>query len=298
MQKRTREIAALVLLALLAAGAAVAMGWYILAGHGWNVTASNIDDSIGQMDGYTVLLFEGTRQPAAVEAKHRAQEAARAASSDAASSAAARAADSLDGDAVESPAAGTEEDIAASDGAATSVDSAEGEAGQSPAGDADAAEGESAPLREEDVVDIAVDGDDFGIDALSESYREKGAEVYRIDVAGRRLYGEPLVVSRGEQRIGLFSLDYPARPAAAKVARKLLARQETDFNVVITNDPTLKDARLPGIDAIICDEVDEEPLKGYYSHTAYCVDTPYEGEIEAIIISPSGVVSSKTIGPS
>lgn len=292
MQKRTREIAALVLLAVLGAGAVVAMGWYILAGHGWNVTASNIDDSIGQMDGYTVFLFEGTRKPEAVEAKRLAQQAAR----DDAASASGAAADPAAGSSGEGASASDDPSSAASlPGKGASSDAA---APDGVDGALSAEEEATARLRTEDAVDIAVDGDGFGIDALSESYRDKGAEVYRIDVAGRRLYNEPLVVSRGEHRIGLFSLDYPARPAAARVAQKLLARQEADFKVVVTDDPSLKDARLPGIDVIICDEADEEPLKGYYSHNAYCVDTPYEGEVEAIIVSPSGVISSKTIGPS
>lgn len=288
MQKRTREIAALVLLAVLGAGAMLAMGWYILAGHGWNVTASNIDDSIGQMDGYTVLLLEGTRQPEAVEAKRLAREAAEAASSSgAAPSAAAAGEGAAPSDAAAAP-------DAAADAAAAPEPSAAAGGGES----GGVAEPPSDDAADGDALDIEVDGEGFSIDALGESYRDKGAEVYRIDVAGRNLYAEPLVVSRGERRVGVFALDYPARPAAVMTAQKLLARQEADLKVVITNDPTLEDARLPGIDIIICDIADEEPLKGYYRNSAYCVDTPYEGEVEAIIISPSGVVSSKTIGPS
>lgn len=287
MQKRTREIAALVLLAVLGAGAMLAMGWYILAGHGWNVTASNIDDSIGQMDGYTVLLIEGTRRPEAVEAKRLAREAAEAASSAGADPSAAAAGEEAPEAAVPEGAAGEAAGVPETP-AVAGGDGPDGDAGADPLGDAPAA----------DALDIEMDAQGFGIDALGESYRDKGAEVYRIDVAGRSLYAEPLVVSRGERRVGLFALDYPARPAAVMTAQKLLARQEADLKVVITNDPALEDARLPGIDIIVCDIADEEPLKGYYRNSAYCVDTPYEGEVEAIIISPSGVVSSKTIGPS
>jgi len=63
MQKRTREIIAVLLLGVLLLVGAGAMGYYILIGHNWNVAASHIDDSIGKMDGYTVLLYAGTRQP-------------------------------------------------------------------------------------------------------------------------------------------------------------------------------------------------------------------------------------------
>ena len=63
MQKRTREIVALImLLALVVAGLSF-MGWYIKAGHNWNVAATTIDDRFGQMDGYVVVLYKGTTTP-------------------------------------------------------------------------------------------------------------------------------------------------------------------------------------------------------------------------------------------
>ena len=61
MQKRTREILALALLGVLLVVGLCAMAYYMLVGHNWNVTASNIDDRIGKMDGYAVVLYEGTQ---------------------------------------------------------------------------------------------------------------------------------------------------------------------------------------------------------------------------------------------
>ena len=58
MEKRTREILALVLLVVLGLFAAGAMAWYVVAGHGWNQAATRIDDMVGSMDGYTVIVFE------------------------------------------------------------------------------------------------------------------------------------------------------------------------------------------------------------------------------------------------
>ena len=42
-----------------AAAAVGAMGWYILVGHNWNQAATHIDDMVGSMDGYTVIVYEG-----------------------------------------------------------------------------------------------------------------------------------------------------------------------------------------------------------------------------------------------
>ncbi|MDO4182817.1 MAG: hypothetical protein Q4E12_04325 [Coriobacteriia bacterium] len=36
---------------------------YIVAGHNWNYTATQINDAVGDMDEYTVLLYEGTVVP-------------------------------------------------------------------------------------------------------------------------------------------------------------------------------------------------------------------------------------------
>ena len=66
MRKRTREILALVLLGIFAIVGASAMFYYIVVGHNWNVAASKIDESIGTLDGYTVVMFTGTRTPASL----------------------------------------------------------------------------------------------------------------------------------------------------------------------------------------------------------------------------------------
>lgn len=59
MQRRTREIIALAILAVLVVGFAVLAAWYLFVGHGWNEAATDIDDRIGSMDRYTVVLYEG-----------------------------------------------------------------------------------------------------------------------------------------------------------------------------------------------------------------------------------------------
>lgn len=59
MAQKTRERAALAVFIVLIALIAVALVAYLVAGHSWNVAASSIDDSLGSMEDYTVILFEG-----------------------------------------------------------------------------------------------------------------------------------------------------------------------------------------------------------------------------------------------
>ena len=57
MSVKSREKIALAVFAALIVLSLLGLGWYLVAGHSWNVAASNIDDTFGSMDGYTCLLY-------------------------------------------------------------------------------------------------------------------------------------------------------------------------------------------------------------------------------------------------
>ena len=60
MEKTSREKIALIVFLVLAIGMGFILFGYVFAGHSWNVTASNIDDAFGNMEGYTAIVYEGT----------------------------------------------------------------------------------------------------------------------------------------------------------------------------------------------------------------------------------------------
>ena len=60
MEKTSREKIALIVFLILAIGMGCILFGYVFAGHSWNVTASNIDDAFGNMEGYTAIVYEGT----------------------------------------------------------------------------------------------------------------------------------------------------------------------------------------------------------------------------------------------
>lgn len=41
--------------------------WYFIAGHSWNLAASNFDEQSGQMDGYLAIVYEGTHDASQIE---------------------------------------------------------------------------------------------------------------------------------------------------------------------------------------------------------------------------------------
>lgn len=61
--KRTREKVALVVFAVLVILAVVVLSSYFFTGRSWNVAASFVDDTVGQMKGYTAVVYAGTAQP-------------------------------------------------------------------------------------------------------------------------------------------------------------------------------------------------------------------------------------------
>ena len=63
MSTRTREKQALGVFAVLIVLSLLGLGWYLVAGHSWNVAASTIDEKVGQMDGYVALVYAGTVLP-------------------------------------------------------------------------------------------------------------------------------------------------------------------------------------------------------------------------------------------
>lgn len=62
MTYQSREKIALVVFCMLFVLVGVLLLVYIVAGHSWNVAASNIDDSFGSMDGYVTVVFDGSAE--------------------------------------------------------------------------------------------------------------------------------------------------------------------------------------------------------------------------------------------
>lgn len=282
----------MVLLVVLGIGVALGMGWYILVGHNWNVAASNIDDSLGQMDGYTVFLVQGTRP-----LERASADAATEASSDQGAQPHAAA-----------------EGQGAPDGAdgAQSADGASVEAESEPASgapsseaqlqDPDAARSAETPngqdepsLVDETMAESSPEDFDAALSKLVANYREKGAEVVIVRDWLNDAYELPRTMRIGSLDVSVFEVDYPARPAAVRTQAKLLQRRGSDFNVLVTNDPTAQESFFSDVGIVVSTVHDDGYEAGRYNGNSFCVDVPYVGQVETIIISPSGVISSKTL---
>ena len=63
LDQKSREKVALAVFGVLVVFTVVAVVLYLNVGHSWNVAATSLDDTFGNMEGYTVILYEGTLDP-------------------------------------------------------------------------------------------------------------------------------------------------------------------------------------------------------------------------------------------
>ena len=232
MKKRTREILALLLLAILGIGVAIAMAWYIFVGHTWTVAATNTDASIGEMDGYSVLVYGG--QSLRESERNRL-----------------------------------------SDEQPLLVDENRG----------------PASVDDED----ALPAEPVSAYEVASSYRQKAASVFVLHLEYPNAYADPVVLSRNGTYIGVFSVDGTMTRSQVKKAAMQLANREVDFVVAIVSDARILDDPVEGVDMVVCTTDEDIAEPGSYAGNMFCVDSPYVGEVQAIIVSPSGVLSSKTV---
>lgn len=230
MQKRTREIIALVLLVVLLVGGVGAAAWYIFVGHNWNAAATRIDDRIGSMEGYTVILCEGAIPPTmSQQAQNMAQSII--------------------------------EEIG------NEFESGEGES-----------------QREALTIDEAI-----------ESYHEKGAKVITLFDDDPAMYSDPIVIRSNGLRIAVFSVGGPRPDLAARNMVKFLRDRDIDFTVCLIDDYIAVEKGLGGVDLAFCSDPDDAGSEGRYIHSTYVVGCPYEGHVAAVIMAPSGFLSSKMV---
>ena len=232
MGKRTREIIALVILALLGLAVLGAMSWYIFVGHSWNVAATRIDETIGEMDGYTVILFEGTTLP--------------------------------------------QNELSRLSDSQPMLDDQNRPSSQMHVEDTPPSE----PLR---------------ASTVASSYRQKGATVFVLHPERASDYNPPLVLNKNGFWIGVFAIDGATSHASAQYKASTLHKRGVDFVIGIANDARFIEQPASSIDILLCAADEELSSGGEYHENMFCVDSPYIGEVQSLIISPSNVIMSKTV---
>ncbi|NHM15609.1 alcohol dehydrogenase [Eggerthellaceae bacterium zg-887] len=234
MATARREKIALCIFALLILGSLGGLLWYLVAGHSWNVAATNIDDTFGSMAGYNVVLYEGSEE--LDEKRHQKA--------------------SLKTPEKESGAVKDEKPSATS-----------------------AAKASALPLT---------------IESVEESYEEKGASAFALDIKDPLLYQEGTILRRGDKRFGVISVETVADRPDLREAVKEFEAAAVDMVIAIAPKKGLVKG-VEGVDVAICtEELDLLAMGKTIGATLY-VAPPEHGSVGAILVSPSNVVSAKVI---
>ena len=358
MEKTSREKIALIVFLILAIGMGCILFGYVFAGHSWNVTASNIDDAFGNMEGYTAIVYEGTIE----EEESAAQSTASAASAanGSASSKNAGDAESLPGDSKAgdgqapasssssssdgnqaaasssknsqaSSAASSSDKQTASSRATSSVNSvsptsasaqgtgsvdqgvstasepaaAEGSSSEGVVGESAAGEGVSATASPGGTLDSRASSaaplaghkkekEPVALSDVDELYQAKGANVISLHTADPSAYEEGTILKRGGKRYGIFSVTREYSRILIDEKVKYFTDQKVDYVIALCPEESyLKNAE--NIDIVITTADSTISSMGESRNGAFYVSTPKIGSVGAILISPSNVVSAKTI---
>lgn len=334
MSSETREKQALVVFLLLIVLGMSGLVWYLFAGHSWNVAASNIDDSVGQMEGYTAILYAGTMpEKSSSTAKSTSLEDSSGNMSADAQKSSSNGVDPIDPEQAspdsKTVAESSDRDRAADGETASGVldgSDTENSAGGKSGGSADAAaestEHSAEPSESSESLDATAAGSsstscDVSIDSATdadsdrklstnsarrsvssdevrESYEEKGAGVLVLDLSQPEIYSEGTIVKRGERRIGVISITRPLNEVLAKRILTPFREAKVDVMVCIAPEKSYVSG-ISGFDVVVCTSDDSVSVIGETANKTFFVNAPTVGCVGATLVSPSNVVSAKVI---
>ena len=159
----------------------------------------------------------------------------------------------------------------------------------SPGGTSDSQASSAAPLaghkKEKEPVALS------DVDAL---YQDKGANVISLHTADPSAYEEGTILKRGGKRYGIFSVTREYSRILIDEKVKYFTDQKVDYVIALCPEESyLKNAE--NIDIVITTADSTISSMGESRNGAFYVSTPKIGSVGAILISPSNVVSAKTI---
>ena len=318
MDKTFREKIALIVFAMLVVVASVVLIGYFSTGRSWTIAATFVDDTVGEMDGYSVILFNGVVEPdidADDDSKTRALN----------SSSGAAASSTLDGQtpssseerSITDPDNGPVEEISqgqdlqaealleTKDGLiqddsvlrGDGVSSGSDIASQSPNALLDPAH--SVGLRILAMYPRAINAEYDGVfvSDVSDLYERKGASVISLNLSDLEHYNDPMVLSSGSKKIGVFSIEsYKGKQEMSAIEQDMA---DQGANVVVCITPRLAlISDYDAIDVVILTTPIEQQSQFYRSKVGgdtFVVQAPERGDVGLVILSSNDIPSSRVI---
>lgn len=292
---------------------------YVFLGHNWNYAVIQGDDTFGDMESYTVFLYEGTivsentelnddpqifpplpidepglatpEELAAAQAKKEAEE--KAAAEKAASIAEAKEGETKLGqnDSGEESRPTLSQRIARRINAFFNLNT------ETTASDEEAKDVLDDPVVSEEMLDGAESGEEVSassFDTLVEAYEAKGANTFALHVKDFDRYKDGLVLERNGQRVGVLGVN--SMVSCASIQKKVDLLRSLNVSLIIAIvDEVPRIAGVSDIDIVIRANEVEPARWPYEANGRYITLAPVEGSVAATIISPSKIVVSKVL---
>lgn len=260
MKKLSREKIALIIFALLVVCGFGALMFYITnIGHSFNVTASTIDDAAGDLGDYTAIIYEGTAE----EKKALGEAGLERIAEDGSNKTLELGKDQQ----VDDAAAGDE--VVVSDVVPKSTADGQG-----------STEEPKKPLT---------------LSAVRDSFLQKNASVYVLDLSDPTRYINETIVKEGKYRFGILTID-AASDLPYYINKRIDSYRAADVDFVVALVDDLSRVNdVEGIDIVISTQEEGLNPVGVSSDDVFFNDAAFKGEVGALLISPSKVISAKDI---
>lgn len=272
MDKRVREKIALVFFVLLIIMTAALLFAYFTTGRNWNVAASYVDDQVGEMEDYTVLVYNGTVPVTSEEDATTASNGASWASENA--NVGASGEDLSDGSQAD---LSNDEERYAAGPSTTLMDSAESD----------------------EILDLGIlesePPERVYVSDIRNAYENKGASVLTLMTNDPDYYEEPTVLYAGERMFGVFSVDYYATEARLKNIAKAFRDEGVETIVCIATSSSM--LATPKYADVVIITSDEEGLttSGRLVEGAFVAESPDTDSVGAVVITSTNISSARVI---
>ena len=306
-ERTGKERKALMLfLGLLVAGG-IAIIAYFATGRGWTVAATIVDENIGNMGDYTVVVFNGVGEDPGDEETATIVIDDEDIDGDADSGAH----DASTGSSASGSSTGSSDFGSSSGSSASTGSSASGSSAGSSDPSANLSEG-LIPLDENGEISYNNLGDrimDVFYRAMTkfkledetkvyasdvrDLYETSGADAFTLTLSDVGRYDRPRVFDLGNRTIGVFSISsYASR---ASMAEETEALRELGAETVICIAPETRMVSDPSkVDVLMITE-DDGIMKGFDAKDALLIEVPSSDEVGIILISSNGVPYFKSI---
>lgn len=296
MEKTFREKIALIVFALLVVVAGIVLISYFSTGRSWTIAATFVDDRVGEMDGYSVILFNGVLDPS-VEDEDASGIDSRTDDAYDKTDAITR---GFDGDVENSEVLPEMKDgLIQDDSVLYGSDADDGQGGgiQTSSGLLDPEH--SIGLRILSMYPRALSGiyDGVFVSDVSDLYSRKGANVVSLNLTDLSHYENPIVFSNDSKKIGVFSAQKYKNGIEMSAIDRTMEEKGADVVACIT--PRLAFiSDYDAVDIVILTTPIEEQSSLYRSRAegkAFVVQSPEKGDVGLVILSSNDIPSSRVI---